>query len=209
MSRNGLLSLVGGCALALAAFQAQAQVSVNAPSALTNRSVTKKPAANATVKADDHAAKKEEPSARHQQSASAKPQQHHASEQQPSSHSSGTSSSSSRRRGSYADEGGYSSASAARPMKNTLAAHSTGYRIQAFTANNAQAAKANATKRAKAIAMRFPQYRAYITYKAPAWRLRIGDFTSQREAQEALRRMKSAFPNYAFTIVRDRISVWR
>lgn len=198
MSRNGLLSLVGGCALALAAFQAQAQVSVNAPSALTNRSVTKKPAANATVKTDDHAAKKEEPSAK---------TQHHAGEQQSPSHSSGTSAS--HRRGGYADEGGYSSASAARPMKNTLAAHSSGYRIQAFSANNAQAAKANATKRAKAIAMRFPQYRAYITYKAPAWRLRIGDFTSQHEAQKAMQLMKRAFPNYAFTIVRDRISVWR
>ena len=203
MSRNGLISLVGGCALALAAFQAQAQVSVNAPSALTNRIVTKKPAANATVKPDDHAAKKEEPP-RHQQQAPAKEQQHHAVEQK--SHSGA---SASRHSSGYAGDGSYSSASAPRQQKNTLAAHSTGYRIQAFTANNAQAAKVNATKRAKAIAMRFPQYRAYITYKAPSWRLRIGDFTSQREAQAAMQRMKRAFPSYAFTIVRDRISVWR
>ncbi len=203
MSRNGLISLVGGCALALAAFQAQAQVSVNAPSALTNRSVTKKPAANASVKTDDHAAKKEE-SPRHQQQAPAKEQQHHAGEQK--SHSGA---SAHRHSSGYAGDGEYSSASVPRQQKNTLAAHSTGYRIQAFTANNAQAAKVNATKRAKAIAMRFPQYRAYITYKAPSWRLRIGDFASQREAQAAMQRMKRAFPNYAFTIVRDRISVWR
>lgn len=192
MSRNGLLCLVCGCAFAVAAFQAQAQVSVNAPSALTSRSVTKKPAANATVKDDDSPVKKEEPAAHHQQ--------RHSGEQ--SSHSSA----SGRHSGG---EGGYSSAIMPRQQKNTLAAHSSGYRIQAFTANNAQAAKVNATKRAKAIAMRFPQYRAYITYKAPSWRLRIGDFTSQREAQEVMRRMKRAFPNYAFTVVRDRISVWR
>ncbi len=204
MSRNGLLCLVGGCAIALAAFQAQAQVSVNAPSALTSRSVTKKPAANATVKGDDRPAKKEEPSSSHhqQQSSPAKAQPRHSGESS-SSHSSAGSRHSS-------GDGGYSSAaSVPRQQKSTLAAHSTGYRIQAFTANNAQAAKVNATKRAKAIAMRFPQYRAYITYKAPSWRLRIGDFTSQREAQEAMQRMKRAFPNYAFTIVRDRISVWR
>ena len=181
-----------GCAFAVAAFQAQAQVSVNAPSALTSRSVTKKPAANATVKDDDRPVKKEEPAAHHQQ--------RHSGEQ--SSHSSA----SGRHSGG---EGGYSSAIMPRQQKNTLAAHSSGYRIQAFTANNAQAAKVNATKRAKAIAMRFPQYRAYITYKAPSWRLRIGDFTSQREAQEVMRRMKRAFPDYAFTVVRDRISVWR
>ena len=58
--------------------------------------------------------------------------------------------------------------------------------------------------------MKFPQYRSYISYKAPSWRLRIGDFKTQREAQEALRRIKSVYPNFAreMVIVRDRINIW-
>ena len=58
--------------------------------------------------------------------------------------------------------------------------------------------------------MKFPQYRSYISYKAPAWRLRIGDFKTKREAQAALQRIKSVYPKFAreMVIVRDRINVW-
>ena len=58
--------------------------------------------------------------------------------------------------------------------------------------------------------MKFPQYRSYITYKAPAWRLRIGDFKTRGEAQAALARIKKIYPNYAreMVIVRDRINIW-
>lgn len=85
-----------------------------------------------------------------------------------------------------------------------------GYRIQAYSDNNYKTAKAAAQKRARDIAMKFPQYRSYISYKAPAWRLRIGDFKTQREAQAALHRIKSVYPKFAreMVIVRDRINIW-
>ena len=85
-----------------------------------------------------------------------------------------------------------------------------GFRIQAYTDNNARTAKAAAQQRARDIAMKFPQYRSYISYKAPSWRLRIGDFKTQREAQAALQRIKSVYPKFAreMVIVRDRINVW-
>ena len=89
-----------------------------------------------------------------------------------------------------------------------------GFRIQAYTDNNAKTAKAAAQKRARDIAMKFPQYRSYITYKAPSWRLRIGDFKTQQEAKAALNRIlnriKSVYPNFAreMVIVRDRINIW-
>jgi len=85
-----------------------------------------------------------------------------------------------------------------------------GYRIQAYTDNNPKTAKASAQKRARDIAMKFPQYRSYISYKAPSWRLRIGDFKTQREAQAALQRIKSIYPKFAreMVIVRDRINIW-
>jgi hypothetical protein len=94
--------------------------------------------------------------------------------------------------------------------QQTIESRGVGFRIQAYTDNNPRTAKAAAQRRARDIAMKFPQYRSYISYKAPAWRLRIGDFKTQREAQAALHRIKSVYPKFAreMVIVRDRINVW-
>ena len=94
--------------------------------------------------------------------------------------------------------------------QQTIESRSVGYRIQAYSDNNYKTAKSAAQQRARDIAMKFPQYRSYISYKAPAWRLRIGDFKTQREAQAALQRIKSVYPKFAreMVIVRDRINVW-
>jgi hypothetical protein len=94
--------------------------------------------------------------------------------------------------------------------QQTIENRGVGFRIQAYTDNNPRTAKAAAQKRARDIAMKFPQYRSYISYKAPAWRLRIGDFKTQKEAQAALQRIKSVYPNFAreMVIVRDRINIW-
>lgn len=94
--------------------------------------------------------------------------------------------------------------------QQTIEDRGVGFRIQAYTDNNPKTAKSAAQKRARDIAMKFPQYRSYITYKAPAWRLRIGDFKTRGEAQAALARIKKIYPNYAreMVIVRDRINIW-
>ena len=94
--------------------------------------------------------------------------------------------------------------------QQTIESRGVGFRIQAYTDNNARTAKAAAQQRARDIAMKFPQYRSYISYKAPSWRLRIGDFKTQREAQAALQRIKSVYPKFAreMVIVRDRRNVW-
>ena len=94
--------------------------------------------------------------------------------------------------------------------QQSIQARGVGYRIQAFSDNNTATAKAAAQQRARAIAMKFPQYRSYISYNAPSWRLRIGDFQKQEDAQRALQRVRAAFPAYGreMIIVRDRINVW-
>ena len=50
--------------------------------------------------------------------------------------------------------------------------------------------------------------RPYIGYKAPSWRLRVGDFRTRDEAEEMLKQLKKAFPAYSreLTIVVDRIN---
>ena len=94
--------------------------------------------------------------------------------------------------------------------QQTIESRGVGYRIQAYSDNNHATAKAAAQQRARDIAMKFPQYRSYISYKAPSWRLRIGDFKTRGEAQAALQRIKSVYPKFAreMVIVRDRINVW-
>jgi len=94
--------------------------------------------------------------------------------------------------------------------QQTIENRGVGFRIQAYTDNNPSTAKAAAQRRARDIAMKFPQYRSYITYKAPSWRLRIGDFKTQHEAKAALNRIKSVYPKFAreMVIVRDRINIW-
>ena len=94
--------------------------------------------------------------------------------------------------------------------QQTIESHGVGYRIQAYSDNNHNTAKAAAQQRARDIAMKFPQYRSYITYKAPSWRLRIGDFKTRGEAQAALQRIKSVYPKYGreMVIVKDHINIW-
>lgn len=84
-----------------------------------------------------------------------------------------------------------------------------GYRIQIFSGNNARTAKGEAQSRSAAVGDAFPEYAAYVTYDAPYWRLKVGDFRSYDEARTALERLKAALPRYAreMRLVRDRIKV--
>lgn len=84
-----------------------------------------------------------------------------------------------------------------------------GYRIQVFSDNNARTAKAEARTRARNVAARFPQYPTYVVYSSPYWRLRVGNFRTQDDANAAAHELKEAFPRYSreIRVVRDRIIV--
>lgn len=84
-----------------------------------------------------------------------------------------------------------------------------GYRIQVLFSSSKQA-RTVARKRAKEFALEFPQYRSYISYNAPQWRLRIGDFKTKGEAKKALARLRRSFRKYSreMLIVHDTINVW-
>ena len=93
---------------------------------------------------------------------------------------------------------------------HTVAGHKGGYRIQAMIVTGSKG-KGQATARAREIASKYPNYRTYITYKAPSWRLRLGDFESQDDARSALAKIRRSFPSFSgeMSVVRDRINVWR
>lgn len=86
---------------------------------------------------------------------------------------------------------------------NTLALRNVpGYRVQVISTmdrNKASAAKAQ-------LLQLFPKYKTYLSYQSPYFRVRIGDFRDQQDAQELQQELNSYFPNGVFT-VRDYIHI--
>lgn len=84
-----------------------------------------------------------------------------------------------------------------------------GYRVQVFSDNNAATAKNEARAKARAIGDAMPQYHTYITFEAPFWRLRVGDFRSRQDAEDAADEVKRLFPKYSreVRVVRDRVNI--
>lgn len=82
-----------------------------------------------------------------------------------------------------------------------------GYRVQVFSDNNARSAKSEARNKAQAISER-TNLRTYVVYQSPFWRLKVGDFTTRAEAENAADLIKKEFPSYAreVRVVRDRIN---
>lgn len=84
-----------------------------------------------------------------------------------------------------------------------------GYRIQIFSGNNQRTAKDEAFSKEKQIKERFPSLSTYVTYNAPFWRLRVGNYDSQEEAYFTQRQIAEAFPSFAkeIYIVREEVRV--
>lgn len=84
----------------------------------------------------------------------------------------------------------------------------TGYRVEVFADNNVRTAKSRATAKQRNIKARLPQYRVYLTFRSPYWRVRVGDFRTRGEAEGAMAEIRRLFPSYSsdLRIVRDRIN---
>lgn len=84
----------------------------------------------------------------------------------------------------------------------------TGFRVEVFADNNVRTAKSNATAKRRNLMARLPQYRVYLTFQSPYWRVRVGDFRTRGEAEGAMAEIRRLFPSYSsdLRIVRDRIN---
>lgn len=84
-----------------------------------------------------------------------------------------------------------------------------GYRTQVFSGNNQRKSKDEAFRKEKEIKELFPEIPTYVTYNAPFWRLRIGDFRSHEEAYRMQRLLMEAFPAYKkeMYIVREEVKI--
>jgi hypothetical protein len=85
----------------------------------------------------------------------------------------------------------------------------SGYRIQVFVGNNQRASKNECYNKEAEIKSTFPDLSTYVVFTAPFWRLRVGDFQSQPEAQRILSKLRSTFPAYGreMSIVREKVRV--
>ncbi len=92
-----------------------------------------------------------------------------------------------------------------RPTSGRMA----GYRVQVFSDNNIRTAKSEANSKQRVISSRFPQYQTYVMYTSPYWRLKVGDFRTQQEANAAAEELRKAFPSYSkeIRVVRDRVNI--
>lgn len=84
-----------------------------------------------------------------------------------------------------------------------------GYRIQVFSDNNQRTAKGQAEARKNKIMEKFPDLKVYLLFKAPSWRVRVGDFKTRGEAEQVMIEIRDEFPTYAseITVVMDNINL--
>lgn len=66
----------------------------------------------------------------------------------------------------------------------------SGFRVQVYSGNN----RAQAIQIRTEVLEKFPEYAAYLIYKQPTFRVRVGDFRSRAAAQELLRELKPLYP---------------
>lgn len=62
----------------------------------------------------------------------------------------------------------------------------SGFRVEVFADNNVRTAKVKAANKKAQIQRLMPQYRVYLVFESPFWRVRMGDFTSRAAAESAL-----------------------
>lgn len=71
-----------------------------------------------------------------------------------------------------------------------------GFKIQVFSGNNQKKSKDEAERKLQMVRESFPGEEASITYNAPFWRVRVGNFLTRADAEEVLKEMKKTFPSF-------------
>ncbi|MBQ0031118.1 MAG: SPOR domain-containing protein [Paludibacteraceae bacterium] len=81
----------------------------------------------------------------------------------------------------------------------------SGYRVQVYMGNQQKKSKDDASARESGIKSKFPGVTTYLTFSAPFWRLRVGDFRTHAEAMVLANKLKAAYPSWEgdIYIVRD------
>lgn len=76
-----------------------------------------------------------------------------------------------------------------------------GYRIQVINTQNRDEANAIRSEMLR----RFPDQKAYMMYQAPNFRVRIGNFLTQRDATSLRKMISDLYPNRGIYVIPDMI----
>lgn len=194
MCINGISIKSVALAIVVAAFgfsASVAQVSVNAPSGLTKRS-----SAAVSGKASTPSSSAPAPAASASAPAQAAPAKAQTSQRQAATSKKGNA--------------GVALSANGTVSGTTIAGQISGYRVQVLF-SSAKNGRALGQERAKKIALKYPQYRAYMSYVAPRWRLRFGDFKTYEDARALANLIKRSFPQWRadVAIVTDKINKFK
>ena len=88
-------------------------------------------------------------------------------------------------------------------INNKNIKYAQGYRLLVYTGNN----RKTAFDLRKTIVNQLPEERDYLTYVQPTFKLKIGDYYSRMEANQALQQIKYLAPNAS--IIADQVNVNR
>ncbi len=85
----------------------------------------------------------------------------------------------------------------------------SGYRVQVFSSNTQKTAKGDAFRIEKMLQDQFPGETVYVNYTSPFWKVRVGDFKSQADAQAFRTQIISAFPDMRSEtyVVKEQINI--
>lgn len=85
----------------------------------------------------------------------------------------------------------------------------SGWRIQVFSGNNPRVSKNEAFSKEADIKSIFPDLGTYVTYTAPFWRLKVGDFQTYQDARTVLTSLRNNFPAFGreMSIIKEKIQI--
>lgn len=84
-----------------------------------------------------------------------------------------------------------------------------GYRIQVYAGGNNRNAKSEAYRMANQVRSEFPELPVYTHFISPRWICRVGDFRTNDEAREVLRKMRQTSKFREASIVKSYIIVYQ
>ncbi|MCY7420855.1 MAG: SPOR domain-containing protein [Chitinophagaceae bacterium] len=79
--------------------------------------------------------------------------------------------------------------------------HASGYRIQVINTQSRDDANNVKTEMLR----RFPEQKTYLLYKAPNFKVRVGNFLTQREAEPVRKMIAALYPARSIFLVSDRV----
>ncbi len=85
----------------------------------------------------------------------------------------------------------------------------SGFRVQVFSSNTQRTAKNEAFKKESQIKEEFPDLAVYVNYSSPFWKVRVGDFRTQAQAQACRAELITAFPGIRSEtyIVKEQVNI--